>query len=154
MGCYGIGVNRIVAAAVEAGHDDNGIVWPLPLAPYHVLIAPLQLNNAAVMEAAEALEPKLEAAGFDVLVDDRDQRPGRQVQGRRPDRHPAPGRDQRARPEGRDDRGQVADRRRRAQRLGRDGRRGDPGRAGDRPGKAMETVAAERRISRAAARGQ
>src|SRR6185312_11681549 len=56
MGCYGIGVNRIVASAVEAGHDDNGIVWPLPLAPYHVLITPLQLNNAAVIEAAEALE--------------------------------------------------------------------------------------------------
>ena len=46
MGCYGIGVNRIVAAAVEAGHDDNGIIWPLPLAPYHVLIVPLQLQNA------------------------------------------------------------------------------------------------------------
>ncbi len=76
MGCYGIGVNRIVAAAVEAGHDDNGIVWPLSLAPYHVLIAPLQLNNPAVMEAAEALEKKFEAAGYDVLVDDRDQRPG------------------------------------------------------------------------------
>ena len=76
MGCYGIGVNRIVAAAVEAGHDDNGIVWPLSLAPYHVLIAPLQLNNPAVMEAAGALEKKFEAAGYDVLVDDRDQRPG------------------------------------------------------------------------------
>ena len=76
MGCYGIGVNRIVAAAVEAGHDDNGIVWPLPLAPYHVLIAPLQLNNEAVMAAANTLEKALEAAGYDVLVDDRDQRPG------------------------------------------------------------------------------
>jgi len=76
MGCYGIGVNRIVAAAVEAGHDDNGIIWPLALAPYHVLIAPLQLNNTAVMEAADLLEKKLEEAGYDVLVDDRDQRPG------------------------------------------------------------------------------
>ena len=76
MGCYGIGVNRIVAAAVEAGHDDNGIIWPLSLAPYHVLIAPLQLNNPAVMEAANALMAKLEAAGYDVLLDDRDQRPG------------------------------------------------------------------------------
>jgi prolyl-tRNA synthetase len=76
MGCYGIGVNRIVAAAVEAGHDDNGIVWPFSLAPYHVLIAPLQLNNPAVMEAANAMESKLEAAGYDVLLDDRDQRPG------------------------------------------------------------------------------
>jgi prolyl-tRNA synthetase len=76
MGCYGIGVNRIVAAAVEAGHDDNGIVWPLALAPYHVLIAPLQLNNEAVMAAADSLEKALKAAGYDVLVDDRDQRPG------------------------------------------------------------------------------
>jgi prolyl-tRNA synthetase len=76
MGCYGIGVNRIVAAAVEAGHDDNGIVWPLALAPYHVLIAPLQLNNPAVVEAAGKLEIELQAAGYDVLVDDRDQRPG------------------------------------------------------------------------------
>ncbi len=76
MGCYGIGVNRIVAAAVEAGHDDNGIIWPLPLAPYHVLIAPLQLTNPAVMEAAGSLETALEKAGYDVLVDDRDQRPG------------------------------------------------------------------------------
>ncbi len=76
MGCYGIGVNRIVAAAVEAGHDANGIIWPLALAPYHVLIAPLQLTNPAVMEAAETLETSLQAAGYDVLVDDRDQRPG------------------------------------------------------------------------------
>ena len=76
MGCYGIGVNRIVAAAVEAGHDANGIIWPLALAPYHVLIAPLQLNNEAVMAAAASLEASLEAAGYDVLVDDRDQRPG------------------------------------------------------------------------------
>ena len=76
MGCYGIGVNRIVAAAVEAGHDDNGIVWPLPLAPYEVLIVPLQIQNHAVMEAAEALEKQFEAAGLDVLMDDREQRPG------------------------------------------------------------------------------
>ncbi len=76
MGCYGIGVNRIVAAAVEASHDDNGIIWPLALAPYHVLVAPLQIQNPAVIEAADSLAKKLEAAGHDVLVDDRDQRPG------------------------------------------------------------------------------
>jgi prolyl-tRNA synthetase len=76
MGCYGIGVNRILAAAVEAGHDADGIVWPLPIAPYEVLIAPLQTQNAAVMAAAEALEAELEAVGIDVLVDDREQRPG------------------------------------------------------------------------------
>ena len=78
MGCYGIGVNRIVAAAVEAGggHDENGIVWPLSLAPYEIAIVPLQVQNAAVLEAAETLEKQFTAAGLDVLVDDREQRPG------------------------------------------------------------------------------
>jgi prolyl-tRNA synthetase len=76
MGCYGIGVNRIVAAAVEAGHDGNGIVWPLALAPYEVLLVPLQAQNPAVIEATEALERQFEEAGVDVLVDDREQRPG------------------------------------------------------------------------------
>lgn len=76
MGCYGIGVNRIVAAAVEAGHDDNGISWPLPLAPYQILLVPLQTQNPAVMEATETLVKQFEAAGVDVLVDDREQRPG------------------------------------------------------------------------------
>jgi prolyl-tRNA synthetase len=76
MGCYGIGVNRIVASAVEAGHDDNGIIWPLPIAPYHVLLVPLQLNNEAVLATTEEIRAALDAAGFDVLIDDRDQRPG------------------------------------------------------------------------------
>ncbi len=76
MGCYGIGINRIVAAAVEAAHDANGIIWPLSIAPYHVLVVPLQIQNAAVMEQALALESALSTAGLDVLVDDRDQRPG------------------------------------------------------------------------------
>ena len=76
MGCYGIGINRIVAAAVEAGHDENGIAWPLSIAPYHVLIVPLPGKDPAVMEQALALESSLTAAGLDVLVDDRDQRPG------------------------------------------------------------------------------
>jgi len=76
MGCYGIGINRIVAAAVEAGHDENGIVWPLAIAPYHVLIVPLPGKDPAVLEQALALESSLTAAGLDVLVDDRDQRPG------------------------------------------------------------------------------
>ena len=76
MGCYGIGINRIVAGAVEAAHDANGILWPLALAPYHVVVVPLQVQNAAVMEHALELEKALAAAGLDVLVDDRDQRPG------------------------------------------------------------------------------
>jgi prolyl-tRNA synthetase len=76
MGCYGIGVSRLLASAVEAGHDDNGIVWPLAIAPYEAVVIPLQVQNAAVMEAAEALAGRFEAAGVDVLFDDRDQRPG------------------------------------------------------------------------------
>jgi prolyl-tRNA synthetase len=76
MGCYGIGINRIVAGAVEAAHDANGILWPMSLAPYHVLIAPLQVGNEAVMKQTLELEKSLTAAGLDVLVDDRDQRPG------------------------------------------------------------------------------
>jgi len=76
MGCYGIGINRIVAAAVESGHDDNGIIWPSRLAPYDILLVPLQLQNPAVMEAVEALETQFLKAGYDVLTDDRDQRPG------------------------------------------------------------------------------
>ena len=76
MGCYGIGVSRLIAAAVEAGHDDNGIVWPLSIAPYEVVVVPLQVQNAGVMEAAEDLVKQFEAAGVEVLLDDREQRPG------------------------------------------------------------------------------
>jgi prolyl-tRNA synthetase len=76
MGCYGIGINRILASAVEAGHDSNGIVWPLALAPYEAIVVPLQANNEAVMKVAEDLAAALEAGGADVLLDDRDQRPG------------------------------------------------------------------------------
>jgi prolyl-tRNA synthetase len=76
MGCYGIGINRILAAAVEASHDKDGIIWPLALAPYQVLVVPLQPNNPAVREAADRIVVELESAGVDVLIDDRDQRPG------------------------------------------------------------------------------
>ena len=76
MGCYGIGINRIMAAAIEAAHDSNGIIWPLAIAPYQVALIPLQVNNDSVMKATETLEKSLEAAGVDVLTDDRDQRPG------------------------------------------------------------------------------
>ncbi len=77
MGCYGIGVSRTLAACVEMSHDDNGIVWPLPLAPYHVLIVPMAVGEGErAMEVACQLSGTLADAGFDVLVDDRDERPG------------------------------------------------------------------------------
>ena len=77
MGCYGIGVTRIVAAAIEQNHDDRGIIWPDPLAPYHVVLIPLNLQKSdRVRTAAEALYAELLAAGLEVLYDDRDARPG------------------------------------------------------------------------------
>ena len=76
MGCYGLGIGRTVAAAIEQNHDADGIVWPLPLAPYSVLLQSLSPADAAVREAADALYATLREAGFDVLYDDRDERPG------------------------------------------------------------------------------
>lgn len=76
MGCYGIGVNRILAALIETKHDEQGIVWPMALAPYEVLLAPLNVTQEDVMQAAESLHDTLIAAGVDVLLDDRDARAG------------------------------------------------------------------------------
>lgn len=77
MGCYGIGVTRIVAAAIEQNHDERGIIWPDPIAPFHVVLVPLNLDKStAVRAAADALYAELEAAGIEVLYDDRDARPG------------------------------------------------------------------------------
>jgi prolyl-tRNA synthetase len=77
MGCYGIGVSRIVAAAIEQNHDDKGIIWPLPIAPFEVAIAPVGFGrNPEVKAAAHRLYDALLAAGVDVLLDDRDERPG------------------------------------------------------------------------------
>ncbi|HWB11624.1 MAG TPA: proline--tRNA ligase [Pirellulales bacterium] len=76
MGCYGIGVNRIIAALIETNHDENGILWPMSLAPYELLLAPLNVNQPEVMEVANRLYDELTHAGVDVLLDDRDQRPG------------------------------------------------------------------------------
>ena len=76
MGCYGIGVNRILAAAIEQHHDANGILWPLGLAPFQVVISVMETDNeAAARQAAEAHDA-LEAAGVEVLLDDREQSPG------------------------------------------------------------------------------
>jgi len=76
MGSYGIGPARIAAAAVEQGNDDNGIVWPLAIAPFHVLIAPVNVKDARSMEVAEELYAALEKKGFEALLDDRDERAG------------------------------------------------------------------------------
>jgi prolyl-tRNA synthetase len=76
MGCYGIGVSRVVAAAIEQNHDANGIIFPLPLAPVQVIILNLDLKDVAITTAAEQLHQELEAAGIEVLYDDRDERPG------------------------------------------------------------------------------
>jgi prolyl-tRNA synthetase len=77
MGCYGIGVTRVVAAAIEQNHDEKGIVWPEPLAPFDVVLVPMNAHKSdRVREMADELYETLQAAGFDVLLDDRDARPG------------------------------------------------------------------------------
>jgi len=77
MGCYGIGITRVVAAAIEQNHDGKGIIWPSPLAPYAVAIAPVGYDrNEAVRALADSLHDELEAAGIEVLLDDRGERPG------------------------------------------------------------------------------
>jgi len=76
MGCYGIGVSRVVAAAIEQNHDENGIIFPVPMAPFQVIILNLSLKNEDTCKAAEALYDGLKQKGFDVLYDDRDERPG------------------------------------------------------------------------------
>ena len=76
MGCYGIGISRTMAAAVEQSHDANGIIWPLPLAPMPIHIVPTAVQEAPVREAAEKLHDELRGAGIEPLLDDRDERPG------------------------------------------------------------------------------
>ena len=77
MGCYGIGVTRIVGAAIEQNHDDRGIIWPDPMTPFDVILVPINMHRSeAVREASEALFAELQSMGLDVLFDDRDARPG------------------------------------------------------------------------------
>ena len=77
MGCYGIGVSRVVASAIEQNHDDRGIIWPAAMAPFQLAIVPLNMQkSAAVAACAEELYASLKAAGVDVLLDDRNERPG------------------------------------------------------------------------------
>ena len=77
MGCYGIGITRVAAAAIEQNHDENGIIWPLPIAPFEVAILPINMKRSDKLKtAAEQLYNDLKQAGIDVLFDDRDNRPG------------------------------------------------------------------------------
>ena len=77
MGCYGIGVSRIVASAIEQYHDERGIVWPKSMAPFLLVIVAIgYAKSGMVQKAADTLYADLTAAGFDVLLDDRDERPG------------------------------------------------------------------------------
>jgi len=76
MGCYGIGLGRLVSAAIEQNHDEKGIIWPLAIAPYQVYLCPLYRGGADVAGVVEKLYEELESAGFEVLFDDRDESPG------------------------------------------------------------------------------
>ena len=76
MGCYGIGISRLVAAAIEQNHDANGIIWPFSMAPFQVLVLPINYQEERLRDAADKLYQELQRCGVDVLLDDRDERPG------------------------------------------------------------------------------
>jgi prolyl-tRNA synthetase len=76
MGCYGIGISRLVAAAIEQNHDENGIIWPFSIAPFHVLLLPINYKEQKLREAAEQLYQNLQNQQVEVMLDDRDERPG------------------------------------------------------------------------------
>jgi prolyl-tRNA synthetase len=75
MGCYGIGLDRTMASVIEEHHDEAGIIWPASVAPYHVIIVPIKYGGA-VRESADKLAGELSRAGIEVLIDDRNERPG------------------------------------------------------------------------------
>jgi prolyl-tRNA synthetase len=76
MGCYGIGIERILTAAVEQSNDENGFWLPASIAPFEIVVAPVNVKDEAVRTAAEDIAKRLEGAGFDVILDDRNERPG------------------------------------------------------------------------------
>jgi prolyl-tRNA synthetase len=77
MGCYGVGVSRVVAAAIEQNHDERGIIWPTAIAPFHAVLLPMNMHKSRrLREAAEEVYGELVAAGLEVLFDDRPVRPG------------------------------------------------------------------------------
>lgn len=76
MGCYGIGVSRTVAAAIEQNHDNDGIIWPMPIAPYHAIVVPVSTKDEKQMQLAESLYNSLRTSGVESVLDDRNERPG------------------------------------------------------------------------------
>jgi len=76
MGCYGIGIGRTAAAAIEQNHDENGIIWPLPIAPFEVMLLALNIQNSSIRNVADKLYREMTAKGVQVLYDERDERPG------------------------------------------------------------------------------
>ena len=76
MGCYGIGIGRTVAASIEQNHDEQGIIWPMPIAPYHVIITPVNMKDKPLADVAERLYRELSERGMEVILDDRDERAG------------------------------------------------------------------------------
>ncbi|MCB2027117.1 MAG: proline--tRNA ligase, partial [Ottowia sp.] len=76
MGCYGIGIGRTVAAAIEQNHDESGMIWPPALAPFQVTVLPLKVKDAEVMAASEKIYEELKAKGYEAIIDDRDVGPG------------------------------------------------------------------------------
>ena len=76
MGCYGIGVSRCLAAIIEQWADESGIVWPVSVAPYHVIVVPVNTKNEEQSQLAEEIYEKLKAAGIEVILDDRNERAG------------------------------------------------------------------------------
>ena len=77
MGCYGIGISRIVAAAIEQNHDDRGIIWPMTIAPYELAIVPINMHKSQrLRDAVTQIYNSMSSAGIEVLVDDRRERPG------------------------------------------------------------------------------
>ncbi len=73
MGCYGMGITRILAAVAEQNHDEHGLIWPMPIAPYHATVLPLQMNSDEVVETGEEIYEELQEAGVEVMIDDRDE---------------------------------------------------------------------------------
>ena len=76
MGCYGIGVSRLISAIIEQNNDTEGIIWPVEVSPFKIIILPLDITNQEIMQAANSLYQELKTSGLDVLFDDRDERAG------------------------------------------------------------------------------